>query len=76
MSTSQIIARELPFFEKIEDKENFLVVVGALSTRIISIQKACEILGLDKSSLFKLLDAANVAFSYLDENDIEIERKW
>ncbi|MFC1850333.1 hypothetical protein ACFL27_09095 [candidate division CSSED10-310 bacterium] len=76
MTISQKIAKELPFFEKLEDIELFLFIVGALSTRLIILRKACELMNTYQTSLLKLLDAANINFSYLDNEDIEPEKKW
>jgi len=76
MTISQTIATELPFFDNLEDKELFLFVVGALSTHLISLRKACELMNTDQKSLLKLLDTMHINFSFLENKDIEIEKKW
>jgi hypothetical protein len=76
MNIEKKIIQELPFFESLDEKENFLITIGALFTRIISLSKACEILNLDRSSLIKILDLLGIKFSYLDTSDITIEKEW
>lgn len=76
MTISQTIATELPFFDTLEEKEIFLLVVGALSLRLISLRKACELMNIDQKSLLKLLDTMHVNFSFLEDKDIEIENQW
>jgi predicted tellurium resistance membrane protein TerC len=55
------ISNKVPFFKENEKKKIFLEVVGALVLRIISLRKAAEILS---------------SFSYLEDEDIAIEREW
>jgi len=55
------ISNKVPFFKENEKKKMFLEVVGALVLRIISLRKAAEILS---------------SFSYLEDEDIAIEREW
>lgn len=70
------IIERVPFFKEIEKKELFLSIVGALSLRVISLRKAAELLKLDEKSLLEILESAGVSFSYLQEDDISIERTW
>jgi predicted HTH domain antitoxin len=72
----QELAEDLPFFSTLEERERLLTVIGALALRRISLRKACEILEMDKSALLGILDAAGMDFSYLEERDIEIEKRW
>ena len=51
-------------------------VVGALALRQVSLSKAAEIMGMGKEAFLELLDAMRVEFSYLEESDVETERKW
>ena len=70
------IASELSFFPEIEQKENFLFVLGALKARVISLQKAAEIMQMDKDVFLEILDIMGIEFSYLETSDIAIEKSW
>ncbi len=70
------IVESVPLFRKIEDKEKFLVVVSALKLRLLSLAKASEIMNMTKTGLLELLETLDVDYSYLSENDIEIEKTW
>ncbi len=72
----QGIASELTIFQNLEQKENFLFILGALSARIISLRKAAEIMELDTEVFLKLLELAGIEFSYLLSEDLAIERNW
>ena len=76
LSPFKKIASELPFFKTVNEREKLLGVVGALVLRQISLSKAAEIMGMGKEAFLELLDAMRVEFSYLEENDVETERKW
>ena len=76
LSPLKEIASELPFFKTVNEREKMLGVVGALVLRQISLSKAAEIMGMGKEAFLELLDAMRVEFSYLDEGDVETERKW
>ncbi len=70
------IASELSFFPEIEQKENFLFVLGALGVRVISLQKAAEIMQMDKDVFLEILDLMGIEFSYLETPDIAVEKTW
>lgn len=70
------IANELQCFKATEEKEKFLFVLGALTSRIISLQKAAEVMGMDRDFFLRLLEILGVEFSYLDEIDVEGEKNW
>jgi predicted HTH domain antitoxin len=70
------IAKDLPFFKTVDDREKLLGVVGALVLRRISLSKASEIMGMERESFLGLLDAMRLEYSYLEEQDIDVERKW
>ena len=70
------IVESVPLFRSIEDKEKFLVVVSALKLRLLSLAKASEIMNMTKTGLLELLETLDVDYSYLSENDIEIEKTW
>lgn len=65
-----------PLFETIEEKEKFLVLVTALSLRLVSLNKACEIMGISTDRFLGFLDAMSIDYSFLDQSDIEIEKSW
>jgi predicted HTH domain antitoxin len=70
------IANELPFLESAEERETLLGVIGALILRKISLNKASEIMGMERQSFVGFLDALGVRFSYLTEQDVETEKQW
>ena len=70
------IANELPLFKAVDDREKLLGVVGALVLRKISLAKASEIMGMQREPFLGLLDAMNLEYSYLRNQDIDIEKKW
>ena len=70
------IANELPFFKTVGDREKLLGVVGALVLRKISLSKASEIMGMERERFLGVLDAMKLEYSYLEDEDVEVERKW
>jgi predicted HTH domain antitoxin len=74
--TLQQIAAEVQLFNTLEQKENFLFLLGALTARLISLKKAAEILNLDPEILTKILELMGIDFSYLTEADIAAEKSW
>jgi predicted HTH domain antitoxin len=72
----QNIATEIQFFNTLEQKENFLVVLGALTARLISLKKASEVLSLEPEAFLQILDLMGLEFSYLTEDDIAAEKTW
>jgi len=66
----------VPLFKKKEDKEKLLVVVSALKLRLLSLAKASEIMNMTKTGFLELLEALDIDYSYLSENDIEMEKAW
>ncbi|WP_179228440.1 hypothetical protein [Leptolyngbya ohadii] len=73
---TKTIASEIQLFQTIEQKENFLFLLGALIARVITLKKAAETLQLEPTELLKILDLIGVEFSYLSEEDIISERNW
>ncbi len=73
---TQTIASEIQLFQTLDQKENFLFLIGALLARVISLKKASEIMQLEPSEFLKILDLMGIEFSYLSEEDIELERSW
>jgi len=72
----QNIATEIQLFNTLEQKENFLIVLGALTARLISLKKASEILNLEPEAFLQILDLMGIEFSYLTEEDIAAEKTW
>ena len=70
------IASALAIFVEPEQKEKFLFVLGALMTRLISLRKGAEIMGIDAEELLQILDLLGIEFSYLSSEDIEQEQRW
>jgi len=68
------IVSEVPLFTKMEDKEKLLIVVSALNFRLVSLDKASEIMEMTKTGFLELLEALGIDYSYLSENDIEMEK--
>ncbi|RKX99968.1 hypothetical protein DRP77_12370 [Candidatus Poribacteria bacterium] len=70
------IASELPVLKSTEEREKLLGVIGALVLRKISLKKASEIMGMSCGEFSDLLEKLGVEYSYLEEDDVEIERNW
>ncbi len=70
------IVEAVPLFRNIEEKKNFLVLVSALKLRLVSLEKASEIMNMTKTGLLELLQSLDIDYSYLSENDIETEKNW
>jgi predicted HTH domain antitoxin len=73
---TKTIASELQIFQTVEQKENFIFLVGALLAKIISIQKAAEVMEIETEMFLQILDLMGIEFSYLSENDVAIEKNW
>jgi hypothetical protein len=72
----EMLIKEVPYFNDLEMKEKFIIVLGALSIRLISLAKAAEILEIDRDLLLKILDMLGKSFSFLEDIDIDIERDF
>ena len=73
---TQVIASEVQLFQTLDQKENFLFLIGALLARVISLKKASEVMQLEPAEFLKILDLMGIEFSYLSDEDIELERSW
>lgn len=73
---TQAIALEVQLFHSIEQKENFLFLLGALLAKVISLQKAAEVMQLEPAEFLKILDLMGIEFSYLSEEDVALEKNW
>ena len=67
------IAAELHIFRTLEEKETFIFLIGALMTRLISLAKAAEIMGMEREAFGDILDLMKIEYSYLTEMDIPVE---
>jgi predicted HTH domain antitoxin len=72
----QNIATEIQLFNTLEQKENFLIILGALTARLISLKKASEVLNLEPEAFLQILDLMGIEFSYLIDDDIAAEKIW
>ncbi|PSR18824.1 hypothetical protein C8255_05420 [filamentous cyanobacterium CCP3] len=73
---TQAIASEVQLFHTLDQKENFLFLIGALLARVVSLKKASEIMQLEPSEFLKILDLMGIEFSYLSEENVELEKSW
>lgn len=73
---TETIASEVQLFQSVEQKENFLFLLGALLARVITLKKAAEVLQLEPAELLKILDLMGIEFSYLSEDDVALEKTW
>ena len=69
------IIREVLLFKGMEKKQRFIEVMGALSLRLVSLARAAEIMEMDKDQFLNILDNYGYEFSFLDQDDIELERE-
>ncbi|MEA5620741.1 hypothetical protein VB711_23285 [Cronbergia sp. UHCC 0137] len=75
-TTFKEIASQVQLFQSIEQKETFIFVLGALTSRLISLHKAAEIMEMDTEIFLKILELMGIDFSYLAVEDIAIEKTW
>ena len=75
-TTFQEIASQVQLFQNIEQKETFIFVLGALTSRLISLHKAAEIMEMDTEVFLKILELMGIDFSYLTVEDIALEKTW
>lgn len=73
---TETIAAELQIFQTVNQKENFLFIIGALLTQVISLQKAAEVMEMEPEMILQLFELMGIEFSYLSDDDISIERNW
>jgi len=67
---------DLPFQKSGEDREKLLGVVGALVLRRISLDKAAEIMGMQRERFLTLLETIGVNYSYLEQADLTEAESW
>ena len=71
---TQKIASEIQLFQSVEQKENFLFLLGALLAKAISLKKAAEVMQLEPEEFLKILDLMRIEFSYFSEEDVTLAR--
>lgn len=69
------VVDDFPLFNEREDKERFLLVLGLLASRTVSLAKAAEIMGMSRSEFSALLRTIGFKYSYLDEEELKAEVK-
>jgi len=60
---------DFPLFEKREDKERFLLALGLLASRSVTLAKAAELVGMSRSEFSAVLRSVGFRYSYLDEDE-------
>lgn len=70
------IASSVKLFQNLDQKESFLFILGALVSRVISLKKAAEIMQMEPEVFLQILDLMGIEFSYLEPEDVSIERIW
>jgi hypothetical protein len=73
---AQTIASEVQLFKGVEQKGNFLFLLGALVARVISLKKAAEVMQLEPAEFLKIINLMGIEFSYLSEEDVALEKSW
>lgn len=72
MSVASLVD-EFPLFKGREEKERFLLVLGLLASRTISLAKASEVLGMSRLEFSAVLRSIGFKYSYLDEEEAKME---
>jgi predicted HTH domain antitoxin len=67
------VVEDFPLFNEKEEKERFLLVLGLLASRTVTLAKAAEILGISRSEFSGLLKTINFKYSYMDESESKKE---
>ena len=60
---------EFPLFRERKEKERFLVVLGLLASRTVTLAKAAEVLGMSRVEFSAVLRSIDFRYSYLDEDE-------
>jgi predicted HTH domain antitoxin len=67
------VVDEFPLFSDREKKERFLLVLGLLASRTVTLEKAAEVLGMSPSEFSAVLRTIGFKYSYLDEEELQRE---
>jgi len=63
------VVDDFPLFERREEKERFLLALGLLASRSITLAKAAELSGMSRLELGAVLRSIGFKYSYLDEGE-------
>lgn len=69
------VVDEFPLFNQREEKERFLVVLGLLASRSVTLGKAAEIMAMSRPAFSTLLKSVGFKYSYLDDEEAKRELK-
>jgi predicted HTH domain antitoxin len=64
---------EFPLFSEREKKERFLLVLGLLASRTVTLEKAAEVLDMSPLEFTAVLRSLGFKYSYLDEEELKKE---
>jgi len=64
---------EFPLFRERKEKERFLVVLGLLASRTVTLAKAAEVFGMSCVEFSAVLRSIGFRYSYLDEALKEVD---
>lgn len=70
-----VVIEKFPLFEKYEEKEKFFTVLGLLFTGQITLAKEAELLEMTRRDFSRVLKLMGLEYSYLSEEEIELEKK-
>jgi predicted HTH domain antitoxin len=69
------VVDEFPLFNQREEKERFLVVLGLLASRSVTLGKAAEIMAMSRPAFSTLLKSIGFKYSYIDDEEAKKELK-
>ena len=69
------VVDEFPLFNEREEKERFLLVLGLLASRTVTLEKAAEVMCMTLTEFSALLRSIGFKYSYLDEKELRKEAK-
>lgn len=72
MSIESVID-EFPLFTEREEKERFLLILGLLASRTVTLAKAAEVMGMTRQEFSALLRTVGFNYSYSDEAELKKE---
>ena len=68
MSLASVVD-DFPLFERREEKERFLLSLGLLASRSITMARAAELSGMSRLEFSAVLRSIGFKYSYLDEDE-------
>lgn len=63
------VVDDFPLFERREEKERFLLALGLLASRSVTLAKAAELSGMSRLEFSAVLRSIGFRYSYLDDDD-------